>query len=91
MTLALASRGYLCFRGAQKFGPGPKIIGIAPLEPTIDASGQEVTPTPGLSGAATQGPQITHSARPTQPAIGNTPTITGAGTTVPNIAGSKEK
>ena len=87
MTLALATRGYLC-RGSRvcpPFGPGPTITGIVELQPTIGGSAHVRDAGPTISGAGVPAPSIDASSSPTSPAAGDSPTITGAGDQKPDI------
>jgi hypothetical protein len=91
MTLALATRGYLCFgkRVEQVFGPGPKIIGVKEEKPDIDGSAVTAPPGPSIIGAGLKGPQITDASNPTPPPAGPTPVITGAGVMKPGVSSKK--
>lgn len=87
MTLALATRGYLCTGrgGALQFGPGPRIIGISEVAPGIDGAALVAAEAPSITGAGVQGPTITKATRPTPPPAGASPVIVGAGVVKPDI------
>jgi hypothetical protein len=89
MTLALATRGYLCSgRGrGRKFGKGPTITGIDEQKPSIKGAATAKTPTPTIVGAGVPGPKITKSTAPTPPPAGSKPVITGAGVMKPGGKG----
>lgn len=91
MTLALATRGYLCTGGAGggdiRCGPGPGIVSTEMIMPGIDGSAVERTPTPSLTGAGVQGPEISGAAGPEQEPAGDSPTISGGGVLKPEGSG----
>ena len=87
MTLALATRGYLCFRRAVAVfvGPGPTIVQSQFVQPEIQGAAFAAPPGPDLSGAVSSAPQISGGGSvPTTPAA-NPPTITGGGTLIPGV------
>lgn len=93
MTLALATRGYLCTGQGQggvcpPFGPGPEIIGIAELAPGIDGAASIRAPGPTITGAGVPGPSIRTSTTPTETPADSAPKITGAADQKPDIDSS---
>lgn len=94
MTLSLATRGYLfaCSRGElPNYGPGPRIIGMAQVQPGIDGAAVMLGEAPGISGAAVQAPRITGAVNPTTPPAGPTPVIVGAEVVSPTIDDAEEE
>lgn len=89
MTLALATRGYLCLggTGSAKCGPGPGIVSSEMLAPGIDGSAVERTPTPTIVGAGIKGPEISGAAGDQQEPAGDTPTISGGSMLTPEGSG----
>jgi hypothetical protein len=87
MTLALATRGYLCFGKAISipYGPGPKITGSIEISPGIDGAAVMSGEAPSIMGAGVQGPTIVKSANPTPQPAGDGPVIVGAGVVKPDI------
>jgi hypothetical protein len=92
MSLALASRGYLCPQfGVGQVGAGPTITGVEDIVPDIDGAALAVTATPSISGTGEAAPVISGSSGTSEPPTTDGPVITGSGDAVPNIEGSEEE
>ena len=93
MTLALATRGYLCQGGVgtvcPPYGPGPDIIGIEAISPSIKGSALIREEAPTIMVAGVPAPSIDASATPSDPPAADAPVITGAGDQKPDIDSSK--
>jgi len=87
MTLALATRGYLCFRrgGGGTSGPGPSIIKSQFIQPEIKGAAFAAPPGPDLTGAASKAPQISGGGSIPTPPASTPPTISGGGTLIPGV------
>ena len=87
MTLALATRGYLCFRrgGVTVIGAGPSIVKSQFVQPEIKGAAFVAPPGPDLTGAASKAPQISGGGSVPTPPEANPPTISGGGTLIPGV------
>lgn len=95
MTLALASRGYLCpGHGASPqvpCGPGPTIVASDAVEPEIIAGAAEELPGPSVMEVWTLEPMIVVGDTEQAPPTIEGPDIVGAEDLTPGITGSDEE
>lgn len=89
MTLALATRGYLCFRrgggGTIIVGTGPSIVKSQFIQPEIKGAAFAALEGPDLTGAASKAPQISGGGSVPTPPASTPPTISGGGTLIPGV------
>lgn len=87
MTMALATRGYLCPQRevSRKFGPGPEITSASELSPEVTGAFEDLEAPPKITGAGPSIPSITSSKGDTVTAQVGAPTIIGAGILTPVI------
>lgn len=95
MSLSLATRGYLCRGGAGGgagiCGPGPVIVSIEDVTPTIISGAAELVPPPDIVGGGSLVPSISGDP-PTPPTPDpDGPQIVGAGALAPQITGADEE
>jgi len=91
MTIALATRGYLCFplRIIPDLGT-PRIDAIQDDKPAITASAIDGAKTPSIIGASTATPRIGGATTAPVPVADQAPTITGAKVQTPTIRKAKK-
>lgn len=96
MTIALASRGYLCFRtmgGATVFGPGPKLVSADELAPEIDAAGiDEAIESPTIMNGTELAPSVVGATEEVTPVVSDdAPSIVNGSELNPSIVGAEEE
>ena len=87
MTLALASRGYLCLGRkliSTIFGPGPGIVSSELLSPDITGAAKSLEDTPEILGAGVKEPSATATVVSVPPTP-DSPQIVGGDVLTPDI------
>ena len=89
MTIALATRGYLCFNRQlpSVCGPGPTITAIEEIAPDISGGAVVAEEGPDIAGGDILTPDISGAAEEPQPQPVEGPVISSGDDMVPTIKG----
>lgn len=88
MTIALATRGYICLRrGVPICGPGPTITAIEDVAPDIHGTAVVADPAPEITGGDVMAPEISGAAEVQEPPAAEPPIISGSDDMTPGIKG----
>lgn len=90
MTIALATRGYICTQRAEsrQIGPGPSIVSAKEVSPSITGAQELKQQGPVITSGGKSAPVISSAAGEEESPAASAPAIVGAGELTPTIKGS---